>query len=460
MAQGTLRRCGVNAPERVPVYPLRRERVRWPTRCGACVTPRAVVLAASVPLALGPVLARLLRRGSPWHRRVRGRGMGSARVNRWSRFEDRPGGVRQVAAALPTGRDHRRALEQPLKAGEAQGRCMPDQRGGQPIQGLAPVWTADLGALGRSLPRGSRAKLAGGNPGSGPPCAHRGDARPVVDGGADVGGDLRRSPGHTGQMSGRRVRPHGLERVGEVRARRLVDVDALALARAQAHRPRWRRAGRDKRPLRGLRTLLGVLGSARPPMVLDELDAIGSGQGPQVRRSWAPMQNMLAQLTRGRSWAQRLFSRVRKHESRQDSFDAGASLMPARTPLPLAPLEQPGACVALPRQGRRKSRGGLEATCPECCHRGTRDGSMLGLGSCLVPALIRYGSRSDTPQCHERIFRRRHVCTEMITSGFIIDIRWCHPHEDQLGVVLRSDGLEVGEDDLNAWTGCTQRHEC
>ena len=96
--------------------------------------------------------------------------------------------MRHVAAAMTKGRDNRLAVEQPLKAGEATGRFMPDPRGGQPIHGWAPVWTADLGDLGRSLPRGSRAQLAGGKPGSGPPFAPRGEALPVFDGGEEMGG--------------------------------------------------------------------------------------------------------------------------------------------------------------------------------------------------------------------------------------------------------------------------------
>lgn len=188
LEQGTLLRCGVNAPERLPVYPLLRERVRWPKLCGACVTPRAVVLEASVPLAMGHVCARLRRRLSPLQRLVRCRGIGRARVKRLLRFEESQGGVRNFAAAMHNGRDNRLALEQPLKAGDANGRFMPDQRGGQPIHGWAQVWTADLGDLGRSMHRGSRAKLAGGKPGSGPPFAHRGEALPVCDGGEDGGG--------------------------------------------------------------------------------------------------------------------------------------------------------------------------------------------------------------------------------------------------------------------------------
>jgi hypothetical protein len=62
LEQGTILRCGVKAPARLPVYPLLRERGRWPKRCGACVTPRAVVLEAAVPLALGHVVARLILR--------------------------------------------------------------------------------------------------------------------------------------------------------------------------------------------------------------------------------------------------------------------------------------------------------------------------------------------------------------------------------------------------------------
>jgi hypothetical protein len=62
LEQGTRLRCGVNAPERLPVYPLLRERVRWPKLCGAGVTPRAVVLEASVPLAMVHEFARLILR--------------------------------------------------------------------------------------------------------------------------------------------------------------------------------------------------------------------------------------------------------------------------------------------------------------------------------------------------------------------------------------------------------------
>jgi hypothetical protein len=89
---------------------------------------------------------------------------------------------------MHNGRDNRLALEQLLKAGDAEGRFMPDERGGQQIKGLAQVWTTDLGDLGRSMPRGSRAKLAGGQPGSGLQVAHRREALPVFDGGEEVGG--------------------------------------------------------------------------------------------------------------------------------------------------------------------------------------------------------------------------------------------------------------------------------
>jgi hypothetical protein len=323
LEQGTILRCGVKAPERLPVYPLLRARVRWPKLYGACVTLRAVVLEASVPLAMGHVFARLILRLEPLQWLVRCRGIGRARVKRLIRFEESQGGVRHVAAALHNGRDNRLALEQPLKAGDAKGRFMPDQRGGQHIHGLAQGWTAELGDLGRSMPRGSRAKLAGGNPGSGPQFAHRGEARPVFDGGEAVGGSLRRRPWHTGQMSGRRLLHQGLELAGEVLDRLLVDVDARELALEQAPMHLWRRSGRDKRPLRGLLNRLGVLGPERTPMVREELDEIGSGQGQHVRRSWAHMQNMMAQLTRGRRLAQRLFLRVRKQEMRKDACDPG-----------------------------------------------------------------------------------------------------------------------------------------
>lgn len=109
-------------------------------------------------------------------------------MKRLIRFEDSQGGVRNFAADMNNGRDKRLALEQPLKAGDAKGRFMPDQRGGQQINGLAQVWTADRGDLGRSMHRGSRAKLAGGKPGSGPQFAHRGEALPVFDCGEEVGG--------------------------------------------------------------------------------------------------------------------------------------------------------------------------------------------------------------------------------------------------------------------------------
>ena len=188
LEQGTLLSGGGNAPARLPVSPRLRARVRWPKRCGAGVTPRAVVLEASVPLAMGHVCARLTLRVSPLPRLVRCKGIRRARVKRLIRFEDGHGGVRDVAATMKNGRDTRLALEQPLQAGDAEGRCMPDERGGQPIHGLAQVWTTDLGDLGRSMHRGSRAKLAGGKAGSGPQFAHRGEALPVFDGGEEVGG--------------------------------------------------------------------------------------------------------------------------------------------------------------------------------------------------------------------------------------------------------------------------------
>lgn len=244
-------------------------------------------------------------------------------MQRLIRFADSQGGVRNFAADMNHGRDKRLAVEQPLKAGDAKGRFMPDQRGGQQLNGVAPVWTADLGDLGRSMHRGSRAKLAGGKPGRGPQFAHRGEALPVFDGGEEVGGSLRRRPWNTGQMSGRRVLHQGLELAGEVLDLLLVDVDALELALEQAHMHLWRRSGRDKRPLRGLLNLLGVLGPERTPMVMEELDYIGSGQGQNVIRIWAHMQNMMEQLTRGRRLAQRRFIRVLKQEIRKDSFDSG-----------------------------------------------------------------------------------------------------------------------------------------
>jgi hypothetical protein len=124
-------------------------------------------------------------------------------------------------------------------------------------------------------------------------------------------------------MSGRRLLHQGLELASEVLDLLLVDVDELELALEQAQMHLLRRAGRDKRPLRGLLNLLGVLGPERTPMVMEELDSIGSGQGQNVIRIWAQMQNIMEQLTRGRRLAQRLFIRVLKQEIRKDSFDSG-----------------------------------------------------------------------------------------------------------------------------------------
>ncbi len=215
-------------------------------------------------------------------------------------------------------------------------------------------------------------------------------------------------------MSGRRWLHQGRELAGAVLDLLRVDGDALALALEQAHMPRWRRAGRDQRPWRGRLKRLGVRGPERPPMVREELDSIGSGQGQHVIRIGAHMQNILEQLTRGRRVAQRLFSRVLTPEIRQDSCDAGSSLIPSRTQWPLAPRAQPGAFVALQRQWLRTSSGGLEATGPECSHRSTIDVIMFGIGSCMLQAMMRSGSRIDHPQFKARIFRRSHVCTAMI----------------------------------------------
>jgi hypothetical protein len=361
-------------------------------------------------------------------------------------------GVGDLTAEMQAGRDKGRSLAQALAAREPHGWFMPDQRGGQPGQGVAAVWTTELGHLRGRMHRGPRRQWAGCKPRRGPQVAHRRQARPSCDRRPQVGHERRCGTGQTGDMPGGGV-PYQVRESGrQLRALVLGESDALPCAGEQAQMDRLRGRRGSQGALCGLGKPLGVRGSKGAPMAREALASLLRRPGQHLIGSGTQRSHRLAALARSRRLAQGRFRVVLAQPVGQDAFDPSQSRIPPSTPGHWAPLEPPRECLACQRPWFWKPSGCIAPAAQKFSTRRPVDGIVLLTRSRLLGALMGDRSRIAHRSGNLELSCARHSAMKMVPQLFIRDLGWLHAHAHQWGWLDLSDGLEPSEQDCPSLT--------
>src|SRR6266705_2199125 len=108
----------------------------------------------------------------------------------------------------------------------------------------------------------------------------------------------------------------------------------------------------------------------------------------------------MEERARGRRLAQGRFRVGLEHQVGNDAFDPSQSLIPQSTQWHFAPLEQPRAFVAFPRQWFWKPSWGLEPAGQQFANRRTGDVIVLLTRSRRRCAMMGYRARIDTRSCN------------------------------------------------------------